>query len=157
MPTTAWGKMPMHVGTVLSIGILQQTWDYCGNGYLTPSCMGDMGMRIILLQIFIESLASMHDIIPVIYGRCLETWRYVLWGKMPTDVWPYVLLLPYLTTNCSVYFKIDTFTDNDHKGYVHAALLPCLVPYWWLTPSIYVFTSVFIHRSVPDRCVFPFC
>ena len=25
----------------------------------------------------------------------------------------------------------------------HAALLPCLIPYWWLTPGIYFFTGIF--------------
>ena len=28
------------------------------------------------------------------------------------------ILLPYLTTNCSVYFEIDIFTHNDHGGCV---------------------------------------
>ena len=40
------------------------------------------------------------------------------WGKTPTGVLPRVILLPYLTTNCSVHFEIDTFTHNDHDGYV---------------------------------------
>ena len=32
--------------------------------------------------------------------------------------YPALILLPYLTTNCSVHFEIDTFTHNDHDGYV---------------------------------------
>ena len=31
---------------------------------------------------------------------------------------PALILLPYLTTICSVHFEIDTFAHNDHGGYV---------------------------------------
>ena len=31
---------------------------------------------------------------------------------------PALILLPHLTTICSVHFEIDTFAHNDHGGYV---------------------------------------
>ena len=73
--------------------------------------ISDIEMRIILLQTIIESLASICDIIPGIYGQCFEIWRQESWGKTPTGVLPRVIL-PCVTTNCSVHFKFGIFTYN---------------------------------------------
>ena len=75
-------------------------------------------MWIILLQTIIESLASICDIIPGIYGQYFETWR----GKTATGVLPRVMLLPYVTTNCSVNFKFDIFTSNGHNRNVKLSM-----------------------------------
>ena len=49
------------------------------------------------------------------------------------------------------------FAPNLVLCHRHAALWPSQVPYWWLTPSIYVFISIFFRRCVSGRRVFPFC
>ena len=38
--------------------------------------------------------------------------------RRPRAYYPALILLPYLTTNCSVYFEIDAFTHYEHDGYV---------------------------------------
>ena len=78
----------------------------------------DKEMWLIFWQALIESLASIHDIIPGMCGQCFELRRYVSWGKTPTCVLPSVILLQYPTTNCSVHFEVGTFALNDHDGYV---------------------------------------
>ena len=35
---------------------------------------------------------------------------------------PHILLLPYLTANCSVHLKMYTFAHNDHNEYVNFAM-----------------------------------
>ena len=69
----------------------------------------DMEMWLIFWQALIESLASIHDIIPGMCGQCFELRRYVSWGKTPTCVLPRVILLQYPTTNCSVHFEVGRF------------------------------------------------
>ena len=76
-----------------------------------------MGMRVIVLQTLTESLARIHDTITGIRRQSFEIWIKVSWGNAPKDILPRGM--PYLTTNCSVHFKTDTFTHNDHDGYVH--------------------------------------
>ena len=49
------------------------------------------------------------------------------------------------------------FAPNLTLCHRHAALLPCWVHYWWLTPSIYVFTSIIFRRCVSCRRVSPLC
>ena len=39
--------------------------------------------------------------------------------RRPRAYCPALILLPYLITNCSVQFRIDIFTHNDHDRYVH--------------------------------------
>ena len=47
------------------------------------------------------------------------------------------------------------FTSNSALCHWHAILLPCWVPYWRLTPSIYFFFGIFFRRSVSGRRVSP--
>ena len=75
----------------------------------------------------------------------------------------YVFLYSYefvIWPDCFRYWLnnvLVVFAPNLALCHWHAALLPCLVPYWWLTPSIYVHTGIFFRRSVPGRCGSPFC
>ena len=41
--------------------------------------------------------------------------------RRPRAYCPALIPLPYLTTNCSVHFGVNTFTHNDHDGNVHFA------------------------------------
>ena len=84
--------------------------------------ISDIEMWIILLLTIIESLASICDIIPGIYGQCFEIWREESWGKTPTGVLPHVMLLPYVTTNCSVHFKFDIFSYNGHNRNINFSM-----------------------------------
>ena len=69
-----------------------------------------------------ESLANICDIIPGIYGQYFEIWRKESWGKTLTGVLPRVMLLPYVTTNCSVHFKFDISTYNGHNRNVNFSM-----------------------------------
>ena len=109
----AWAFYPK----VLSVWILPQACDYCGNDIQNSTYMSDMDMRLIFLQILIESLASIHDIIPRICGQCFEIRRYC-GVRRPRGYCPALILLPYLTTCRNAHFEIDTFTHNHHDGYV---------------------------------------
>ena len=44
------------------------------------------------------------------------------------------------------------FAPNLALCHWHAVLLPCYVPYWRLTPSIYVFIGIVFRRSVWKAC-----
>ena len=70
-----------------------------------------MEMRLIFLRTLIESLASIHDIIPGICGQCFEI--------RPRAYCPALFYYhTSLQTAVHVHFEIDTFTHNDHNGYV---------------------------------------
>ena len=47
------------------------------------------------------------------------------------------------------------FAPNQALCHWHAALLPCYVPHWRLTPSIYVFIGIFFSVEVCLEGVFP--
>ena len=78
-PVTAWGKTPMRVG-VLPDGFFQL--ESCHKLAIIVAInssnsiyMSDMEMQPTFLQTLIESLASIHDIIPKLCGRCFQIRR----------------------------------------------------------------------------------
>ena len=48
----------------------------------------------------------------------IETAPWYRRVRRPRAYCPALILLSYLTTNCSLHFEIDTFTHNDHDGYI---------------------------------------
>ena len=100
--------------------------------------------------------------------RLLESWRHIVPGYLYSDpVTPYYY--GHETMVCavclSIFFMnswygqiassdIRVLAPNSALCHRHAALLPCMVPYWWLTPNIYVSTSIFFRQSVPGRRVY---
>ena len=72
-PTTALGKTPMPVG-ILPHSFVRNLRFLCQWIFQKNICiyMSDMKMRTIFSQTLIESLASMHNIIPGICWHCLE-------------------------------------------------------------------------------------
>ena len=94
--------------------------------------------------------------------RLLESWRHIVPGYLYSDpVTPYYY--GHETMVCavclSIFFMnswygqiassdIRVLAPNSALCHRHAALLPCMVPYWWLTPNIYVLPQVYFSVKV---------
>ena len=61
--------------TVFSVGSGHKLEIIVAMGTKNPICMNDMELWLIFLQTLIESLVSIHDIIPGIYGQYFEIRR----------------------------------------------------------------------------------
>ena len=73
------------------------------------------------------------------------------------DTWRMTIYLILRDIPSRAIRVLVVFTPNLALWPLHAALLPCSVPYWWLTSSIHVLTGILFRRSVPGRRVPPFC
>ena len=112
-PALLGAKCPcawVFYATVLSVGILQQIFDNCGNGYLKFNIYEWHGNAAnqIFWQTLIESLASIHDIIQVICGQCFEMRRKVSWGNhgnTPMGLSPRVksIAIPHNKLQCTLW------------------------------------------------------
>ena len=82
--------------------------------------MSDLEMRLIFLQTLIEFLASLHDIIPgkKSAGDLLKYGVRYRGVRRTRAYCPALILMSYLTPNCSLHFDMDTFTYNEHNGFV---------------------------------------
>ena len=64
--------------------------------------------------------------------------------RRATGALSHVILLSYLTTNCGVHFGIDTFTHNDHDGYVQFSMNLTQKRLWYQNGSL-----IFINLRPP--------
>ena len=109
----AWAFYP----TVLSVGILPRTCDYCGdgnlkiNGYQWHKNADNLvtNNNLIFGQYMWYNSGNMR----AIFFKYGVKNRGV---RRPRAYYPALyMLLPYVTTNCSVHFKFDIFTYNGHN------------------------------------------